>query len=288
MNKIVCFLMLCLMMSMTSLAEEDVLRPEGRVGTTGSSSMEKKFALGIEGGLTYNMFSADLNWTTNRGTPTTANSYLNAYEDMNGLSGHFGFFIDYSIDEMFGLQLKFLNNWTSATGSSTGITDFYDSFGTYLGTEIVDYDIKATSSYFNIEPSLRINANDNIYFLIGPSFNFGYGQQEQTLTAVKDETNIFFLNPTDDRGYETENTESADFSESRTALNLAVGYRLEVGKNVFLAPQLTYSYDLTDHGTTEAQNLEQVETEGLKNVTIENQSLNQIRFSLAVWFDKVF
>ena len=290
MNKVFIIVMLCIAMTTTSKADEDVLRPEGRSESySNSSSSSKKFALGVEGGLTYNMYSADLNWTSDaNGNPTTANSYLNAYEDMNGISGHFGFFIDYSYDDMIGFQLKFLNNWSNVSGSSTGITDFYDSFGNYLGTEVVDYDIKATSTYFNVEPSLRINANDNLYFLIGPSFNFGYGQQEQTVNAVKEETNIVFINPSDDRGFESESVQTDDFTDSRTALNLAVGYKFEIDENIYIAPQITYSYDLTDYETVEAQNLEQAGTEGLKTLSLENQSFNQLRFSLAVWFDKAF
>ncbi len=288
MSKVLLIFLLLITTSVVGLADEDVLRPEGRSDGYSSSSSSKKFAVGLEGGLTYNMFSADLNWTDANGNPTTANSFLNAYEDMSGISGHFGFFVDYSINNLFGIQLKFLNNWTNATGSSLGIRDFYDGFGFYLGTEVVDYDITLSSTYFNVEPSLRINANENLYFLIGPSFNFGYGQQEQTLKQVKEETTIVFLEPSDGRGFERESTQSTDFSESRTALNFAVGYKFEVGDNIFIAPQITYSYDITDHGTLTAQNLEQERTEGLKNLSLDNQSLNQLRFSLAVWFDKAF
>ncbi|MFN3196376.1 MAG: outer membrane beta-barrel protein [Chlorobiota bacterium] len=289
MNKIVIIIILSIIMSMTSLAEEDVLRPEGRVGTTGSSSMDKKFAIGLEGGISYNMFSSDLNWATNRGTPTTANSVYNVFDELNGLSPHFGFFIDYSIDETFGLQLKFLYNALSYSGTESGIVDFIDpELLIYLGTGTAELDYRERLKFLNIDPSLRISVNESLYFLVGPSINLGVGDSELRYIFTENEDFVTY----DDNATGDESSKTILLTqqneESWFGLNLAVGYKFEIDEKISLAPQLTYYYGLTSYENSSLVNDNQQITEEDKILTISNKSFNQIRFSLAVWFDKVF
>jgi hypothetical protein len=125
------------------------------------------------------MFSSDLNWATNRGTQTTANSVYNVFDDLNGLFPHFEFFVDYTINETFGLQLKFLYNPLSYSGRESGIVDFVDpDLLLYLGTGTAELDYRERVNFLNIDPSLRISVNESLYFLIGPSFNLGIGDSE--------------------------------------------------------------------------------------------------------------
>jgi hypothetical protein len=71
-------------------------------------------------------------------------------------------------------------------------------------------------------------------------------------------------------------------------LNLAVGYKFELNNNISVAPQLTYYYGVTNFEDSSLTNDNQQVTQEFKELTISNKSFNQLRFSLAVRFDKVF
>lgn len=292
MKKIVLFIIAAGLMTMSSYSQEDVLRPKGRVDEgVVTKTGNHPWAIGLEGGLSYNKYGADLNWTDANDEPTTANSIYNVFESLSGISPHFGAFVDYDIDKTFGIHLKLLYNAISYGNSQDGIVDFQDfnTFPpTYLGTGIANMDIVNTYNFFNIEPNLRINATEELYFLFGPSLQFGLGTQKTVLTYTENEDFVTYNSQVPDAGQSTKaESTSSTFSDTRIALNFGAGYKFKVGNNVYLAPQVIYNFGLSSYDNITTGNINQQLTQDPKDLLITNQSVNQIRFSITLWFENL-
>lgn len=289
MKKAVLIIIAICLVTMSSYSQEDVLRPKGRTDGGYSKSDNHPWAVGLEGGLSYNMYGADLNWTDELGRPTTANSIYNIFESLSGISPHFGVFVDYDLNKMFGIHLKLLYNAISYGNDQDGIVDFRDSqTGVYLGTGIANMELTEKYSFFNIEPNLRINATDDLYFLLGPSFQFGIGTQTSDIIYTENEDFVTYNPELPDAGQSSKaESSSADFSDTRVALNIGAGYKFKVGNNLYLAPQLIYNLGLTTYDDVTIGNINQQVTESIKFLIVSNQSVNQIRFSLTLWFENL-
>lgn len=278
-------------LTVNSYSQEDVLRPNGRADGGGgySTSNNHPWALGLEAGLTYNKYGADLNWTDENGNPTTANSINNVFESLDGISPHFGVFVDYDLSNMFGIHLKLLYNAVKYGNNHDGIVDFTDvQTGQYIGTGIANMDISDSYNYFNIEPHLRINATNELYFLIGPSFQFGFGTEKTNIIYTENEDFVTYNTNLPNEGQSSKtSSSSADFSDTRVALNIGAGYKFEIGENLFLAPQIIYNFGLSKYSDVLTGNVNQLITEQPKILTITNQTVNQIRFSLTLWFENL-
>lgn len=289
MRKVILIIIAFSFLTATSYSQEDVLRPKGKISSNSSSSSRTPWAIGLEAGLGYNMFSADLSWrdaVTDR--PTTANSVYNVFESLSGFSPHLGFFVDYDIDNMFGIHVKFIYNQFSYSGDSDGIVDFTEiGTGNYLGTEIVNLEVSDCFNFVSFEPHLRINANDELYFLIGPSFNYGIGTNTTELIYTKEDTDIDFILEDGSSSNINASEITQDFKLTRYAFNIGAGYKFEVGNNLFVAPQLMLNYGLSSYEDDELVNNNQTITEDTKILTISNQALNQIRFSITLWFENL-
>lgn len=289
MRKILLIVTVFSFLTANTYSQEDVLRPKGKKSSISSSSSRTPWALGLEAGIGYNMYSSDLSWRdalTDR--PTSANSVFNVFESMSGLSPHLGFFVDYDIDKTFGIHVKFLYNQFKYSGDSDGIVDFFNArTSDYLGTESVNLKLDDCFNFLSFEPHLRINANEELYFLIGPSLNYGMGTRTNELTYTKEETEIDFVG--DDVINENLRVTSVsnDFKSTRYALNIGAGYKFEVDDNLFVAPQLMLNYGLTSYNDEELPNINQAFTEGPKILTVSNQAINQIRFSITLWFENL-
>lgn len=273
----------------TGYSQEDVLRPNGKANSESSTS-RSPWAIGLEAGLGYNMYSADLNWTDEFGDPTDANSVFNLFNSLTGISPHIGFFVDYDFNSMFGLHVKFLYNQYRYSNNSDGIVDFFDGTTnptTYLGTEIMNFEVEDRYNFFSFEPHLRINATEELYFLVGPSFNYGMGTRENELNSSKEETNINFVGDgTIDENHKSI-TVSSDFKDTRYALNIGAGYKFHLVNSVYLAPQIMYNFGLSKYNDQSLLNTDQTVTQDLKELLVTNQSINQLRFSITLWFENL-
>lgn len=279
MSKVLLIFLLMLTTSVVGLADEDVLRPEGRSDGYSSSSSSKKFAVGLEGGLTYNMFSADLTFTNTTEEPS---KLYDVFESVDGLSPHLGIFIDYSFDDIFGIHLKVLYNSVEYEGSETADQRFVDPFtGQLLTTDPVTFTYNQQYDFLNIEPMLRISPIENLYFLVGPSIRLAISNIETNYNFTKpDESGITFLN----NAYEVDEYMIHNSSDNY-GLNLGLGYQFDVSNNVYIAPQIIFTMSLS-----EMENLDEtliIDSENSRRI-LSQRTLNQLRFSLAVWFDKAF
>lgn len=283
MKKIVLIIIAIGLMTMSSYSQEDVLRPKGRTDGGYSKSDNHPWAVGLEGGISYNMYSANLNWLPELPSPTLA-----VLESMNGLSPFFGVFVDYDFNKTFGIHTKFQYNSINHSNTNNGLRDLRDNFNLTYTTEIMELEYKESYNYLVLEPNLRINANEQLYFLIGPSFQFGTGNFKTEYTYTKEQNNVMFDNGT----YVESGSGEVAFTENRLALNLAAGYKFEVGRNIFIAPQLSYHLGLSKFRDDYAINDEtQIESQGgglsPSILTITNQRLSNLRFSLTLWFENL-
>ena len=264
----------------TTYSQEDVLRPKGKISSSSSSSNRTPWALGFEGGLTYNKYSTNLSWIDANGDETTYLGIYDVVKSIDGLSPHFGVFVDYSINETFGINLKLLYNSVKYSGSKTEPFDFYDiNTSTYLGTENVTYDYDENYSFINIEPHLRINATKDLYFLVGPSIQFAAGDLVFNNKHTKEGTDFTFVNNENEINEQLTGT-----NKSRVALNLGADYKFNVSKNISVAPQLIYSMGLSDLESLDAT----LELTDPYARILSNRTLNQIRFSITLWFENIY
>lgn len=271
----------------TAYSQEDVLRPKGKTNSE-SSSKRSPWAIGLEAGLGYNMYSADLNWTDANGNPTDANSVFNVFESQSGLSPHIGFFVDYDINSTFGIHTKFLYNNFSYNNETQGIVDFKEAnTSILLGTEIVDVKNEESFNFISFDPSLRINATDDLYFLVGPSFNYGIGTYKGTFTLTKEDNLVKFVLEDGSLSNVSTITAENDFKSTRYGLNFGVGYKFHLVNSVYIAPQVNYNMDLTSYNDLNAENLFQQESQPRKTLQLTNQTINQLRFSVTLWFENL-
>jgi opacity protein-like surface antigen len=279
----------------TSYAQEDVLRPNNSFGSGGSDYATQNatpWALGIEAGLSYNLYSADLAWVDGfTGLPTTTISVFNVFESLDGISPHIGAFADYDIDDIFGIHLKLLYNAVKYGDSESGIVDFVDTQNNdaFLGTGLATMEIENSYQFLNIEPHLRINATPELYFLIGPSFQLGLGSVETTTTYTENEDFVTYNAALPDEGSSSKTgTTSADFSDSRIALNIGAGYKFKISEDVFIAPQLILDFGLSKYDDMSIENTNQQISQDAKVLFITNQTVHQIRLSATLWFENLY
>lgn len=283
MKKIFLLIIATCLMTMSSYSQEDVLRPNGRADGGFTKSSNNPWAIGLEGGLSYNMYGADLNWLPELPTPT-----LEVLESMNGLTPFFGIFVDFDIDKTFGIHTKLQYSSIKHSNTNNGLRDLRDNFNLTYTTEIMELEYSECYNYLVLEPNLRINANEQLYFLIGPSFQFGTGNFITEFTYTKDENDVRFDNGT----YVESGSGEVAFSENRLALNLAAGYKFEVAKNIFVAPQLSYHLGLSKFRDDYAINDEtQIESQGggfsPSILSITDQRLSNLRLSITLWFENL-
>jgi hypothetical protein len=164
-------------------SQEDVLRPKGKPGGYDYTFERSPFYIGFEGGINFNMYSQTMKWDDMYfqefydvdGHPTAFDDLKSA----NGISPHFGVILDVPLDNTFGLQARLSydikNYGTTSSGSDWA---FFDSFG--YAEQLIDMEANVNANYVTFTPLLRINANENLFFTVGPTFHFLMGDIETT------------------------------------------------------------------------------------------------------------
>lgn len=282
MKKAVLIIIAICLVTMSSYSQEDVLRPKGRTDGGYSKSDNHPWAVGLEAGGTFNVFTSDLSLTDlSGGQASQINSIYSVFESVTGVTPHFGAFVDYSINDMFGIHLKLIYNSVRYSGSETNFFEFYDvNSGDYLGTDPVTFNYKQEYSFINIEPMFRINPTSELFILVGPSIRLTASDIETNNNYTKnDDTGITFAN----NGYEIDEYMTHKGSNNY-ALNFGLGYKFNVDKNIAVAPQLLYSLSVS-----EMENLDETSVfdPAFYNRIVSARTLNQIRFSLTLWFENL-
>jgi hypothetical protein len=303
-RSIIILLILVLSVS-TTYTQEDVLRPKGKPGGYDYTFERNPIIIGFEGGINYNMYSQTLAWDEfyyqeYLGVPNHP-TVFDGLESANGISPHFGVMLDIPINNSIGIQARFSydikNYGTTSRGSDWA---YYIDYG-YLEEEI-DLEVDATSAYATFTPLLRINANENLFFTVGPTFHFLMGDVETTWTpTVVDQTAtldqfIFWDRDGAESQYTADfKTSSADANEqafsTRVGLEAGVGYKIPVSTGVYLVPQGRFQYMFTKQMEDtfwydDLNNSFEYEPEyDIQFQTTTDKMLHSLQFALAIWFE---
>ncbi len=279
-------------------SQEDVLRPKGKPGGYDYTFDRNPFIIGFEGGLNYNMYNQTLAWDDNYyeilGVPNHP-TVFDGLESANGLSPHFGVLLDVPINNTIGLQARLSYDMKNYGTTSNGFDwAYFNDFG-YL-EELMNLEVDATSAYLTFTPLLRINANENLFFTIGPTFHFLMGDVETTWrptvvdrTATLDQ--FIFWDRVGAAGQYTADfkTSSADVNEqafsTRVGVEAGVGYKIPVSNGIYLVPQGRFQYMFTKQmEDTYWYTLNDIFEEVVFQTTTDKM-LHSLQFALAIWFE---
>lgn len=272
-----------------SYADEDVLRPKGKpAGYYGEVTDDNyeflglPFSLGFEVGANYNMFSQDIIYNPPLNQPLSQN-----YDNGSGLSPYFGVFADFSFNETIGLHIKLQYNQVQFGNKGTGLVDgyIYDEFNQIIDILETSYSLEWTNefSYFNIEPSIRINLTDKLFGLVGISAQIPISNVKQSTTITALEDGFYFENGQNKQTFEDE----ADLLKNKFGLNLSLGYRFNISNDIDLVPQVHYHYfpSKISDDVVDIPDYSKEITEQISYYDVTNSTLNALRFSLAIWFN---
>jgi hypothetical protein len=268
-------------------AQEDVLRPKGKPSGNGSEESyttykKKPFTLGFEGGLNYNMFSADLSWN-----PALQNSAYNAYGSGKGFSPYFGVLVDIPFNNEFGIQFRGSLDWKYFKNNFTGDANAVADNGQLVyGNLDISYNV--TALYGGLGALIRWNITPNLLIMVGPIIQFPMGNftQEETWTALSD--NLYLIDPTTLNHVKilTSKTNEPNVN-NRFALEFDLGYKLNISRNIWLVPQARFQYGLT-------KLVEDISGQDItfrlpdytfSDITDKNRKLHSLQFVLSLWFD---
>lgn len=251
----------CAMMAAPLLtAQEDVLRPNGRTQTSvgaqsgiasasASSGHSGVFALGLEAGLGVNFFSQNLNESV------VDPRFIPIYKSANDIGGFINALIDYSLSPSIGLQGRFGYQSKNVTFSGTYLEDCKDVFGTFIEKTTIDYQQSTSGlNYYNLGLSLRVNATDNLMFLIGPTINIinnSSAVSSETKETIVNSENCWFytVDPVtlirDSSKTLTTTTNINGAKATRVGIDISAAYKIPLTHNWALIPRVGLQYFVT-------------------------------------------
>lgn len=275
-----------ILLLMSTAKSEDVLRPKGKSSMDNAlmpANNQTPFYFGLEIGANYNIFSPDMNWE-----PQIFNSPLSVLEEGSGLSFYAGvyFEIPFADNQSIHTKIQYSNYSFGNEKNTIGECIIFDEFGNAQEIRAMDLRTEYDQSinFVVIEPLYKLFFVDDIpiFFMIGPSIQFGVGTSEATFSQTILDEDCFF---TDEFGNQTQFnsvTTTDDYSEIRLGLNFSLGYEYYVDGFV-IAPQLHFSLMPTSIFEDESViDDTRPNLDGESVLSLTNQNLNSIRFSIAV------
>ncbi|MGE5480589.1 MAG: outer membrane beta-barrel protein [Chloroflexota bacterium] len=272
-------------------AQEDVLRPKGKPEGYGDDFFVyggSPWAVGLEGGVNYNMFKQDQVWffADGRENPT----FNQVFDKANGISPHFAVFVDYSFDSKSAIGLRI------GYESRNFGNDITDSATTTFDTKVkTDYEYKFITDWASLNLYYRYSFTPEFFMTVGALFESmnGTPEYEQYLhtydgtpvSSVAWTTSTNF-NSSDDTQRIRNEVDKAFFEQSRTALEIGVGYKFQINSRLSIVPQARFQYFLTPvlkDQITEVNN--GVTGELIQRTGFENRQLHGLQLAVALWFN---
>lgn len=306
-SRLWCGLACCIVFCTSAHAQEDVLRPNGSDGGTSSSgsssgsSSKIPIFIGVDAGINYNIFSANLDQYP-KGT------VFNPFESASGISPFFDAYIDFGVARNIGIQLKLsydtknFSNDRSTTDTLEGFFYRDQSLPEYSAGERVTYsqELEVKSAYLGITPLLRVNLTDNLLLTVGPSIQIPLGDIEQTdkleVTASPDGFNPFFYDGDGDGlpdDINNNGTIADDFfakgslastarnpQSPRIAIELGLAYRIPLSPSIALLPRAGFQYFVSP--MVEKQDSEYIGVDGAKHDS--KPTVHSAQFSIGLLF----
>ena len=286
----------CAMMAAPFLAaQEDVLRPNGRTQTSvgaqsgvasasSSSGHSGVFALGLEAGLGVNFFSQTLNESA------LDPRLVPIFKSANGLGGFINAVIDYSLSPSIGLQGRFGYQSKNVTFSGTYLENCTDVFGTFIEQTTIDYQQKSSGlNYYNLGLSLRVNATENLMFLIGPTINIinnSAAVSSETKQTIVNSENCWFYTTDpvtlvrDSSKTVTTTTNINGANTTRFGIDISAAYKIPLTHNWAFIPRVGFQYFVTpafENETFQDQNGNQI-------ILAQDRALHSLQFGVGLLY----
>lgn len=299
-----------LLLSTTIRAQEDVLRPNGRPdGYISSSSSSLPIIFGAELGRNVNFHSQSFS-----SNPTIENSPEAALSSGSGISPMIGIFADFPITRTVGIQTRLGYDAKSASNTQAGIIDapLDDVVPGIEGIpSVVPMDVDASYclsySTINIAALLRIDLVDNLFVTAGPILQLTVGDvsREDKIAKTNTDDDTFIAvdyegNP--GRFQEISRTtnlaqnllpsvgnpgsySASTYNTTRFGLEFGLGYRIDITKSVYLAPNIRYQLMLSQlNGEFTAEDISQPFSQQTAELSYEAGGLNTLAFVLQLGF----
>ncbi|MBX3043640.1 MAG: outer membrane beta-barrel protein [Candidatus Kapabacteria bacterium] len=281
MKFIVLVLSFIIFVSSNVFSQENVLRPKKPVSEqqTEMKSDPYKIRFGIEAGINYNMYNADLSWF-----PVVEQSLLNVYGKGDGISPYFSAMLDFPVSPQFGIQARVSYDMRSFGNDFNGIADCYvDDF-----SQIIDADVKISTAFsgadIGLSALLRYNISNEIEFTVGPMVLVPAGNYtiEETQTVLSDEC---FFNFDTDPTKQIVSEITLDDVQTRFGIDVGFSYNIPLSESVTLAPSLRFNYLFNDIFPGEIGiDDTRFSLFGDSLFELSKTRLNLLKFGLALWF----
>ena len=264
---------------------EDVLRPNGRPegDPRKSSSSELTFTIGPEVGANFNFFSQPV-------AGTFENSTYNVLESGFGVSPFVGLYAEVGVSRTIGIGARLYYDAKSYSNSIDAKQECQlpvEGFGDPFVLADLTAEYCTSVNYITVNPLIRWQPITRLFFHFGPVVQFGMGQITTTTTLSVSEDSECLFNPgtVDESRTQTVEAKIDHVNSIRAGIDLGVGYRFPVAKDIDIVPRLGYQFIVTKLAEggqfidDTRQNLE-----GPKQASFKNASLSSLQASIAVWF----
>ncbi|MCO6465286.1 MAG: outer membrane beta-barrel protein [Bradyrhizobiaceae bacterium] len=252
-----------------SQGTEDVLRPNGRPdGGDHHRHAKHPVVLGLEAGLNVNFYGQSITRET-----AIENSIEDVVKGGTGFSPMVGLFVDVPLSSRIGIQFRAAYDAKKAGATkSDGIVeaDLVPAEGGTVDGGSQYYVDATTESEFSVSMSAatigilgRFDITKELFLTFGPVINLAFGDVTRTdrLAVLAPDSIYIKADYAGNSGQfkEIERSSSlsqamipqqapsqaSTFSTTRVGLELGLGYRFDITKNIYLAPNLRYQYYVT-------------------------------------------
>ena len=286
MRGFVAILVCAIMCTTTMLAQEDVLRPNGRAAgdeaqASSGSSKKMKWVFGIEGGINANFFNGALEGTWE-------NSPLNMLQSGSGFSPLVGLYVEVPVSSRVSIGMRMLYDpKTFSNAVDNAEEQCYDAVNDSYSLALLTSEFEESITYITLNPLIRWEPVDRFFVQIGPALQFAIDSVQSTTTKTINEDEICRFNlgtPDETRVQTTESTGSPDNS-FRAGIDIGLGYRLQLGDKIDLVPRVGYQWMLTPYANDqEGFDASQADINGILPITYTNVTLSSLQASLSLWF----
>ena len=275
--------LLLIFISFSLIAQEDVLRPNGKPGVDYSKFEKSSFILGVRTGMNYNMFSQDMAYVDY----ILPNTPYKVFESGGGLSLYLGFLADVSLNEEWGLQFAVDFDNVYFANEDDGLVECTDIDG-WLITNAAKAEMEYNYSglMFDFSILARYNINKNFSILFGPIIRMPIGdfENEFTLTSKEDGCYADVINQRKSVTYESD----VEF-DSQLGVDFGMLYKIPLSKKMWLVPELHFNYFLNktneDILVYDYDRSQQITYGEAADVQFSDAFLHSLKLGVAIWFE---
>lgn len=285
--------------------DEDVLRPYGspaeRHISGAGARASRKMILGLEGGINYSMFSQTLKRTGFQ----LPDSPENVLESGSGIAPYFGIMAEFPIVKSVGLQIRALYDAKKVAREINAAADGTNDFSFNIVN--VPLSSKYTLDMTNLTTALalRVDLTPSVFITAGPmaQFNIGNVKRLDEMRITQPDSFYFRVNydnvPGKYSSISRETNKAVNmlspnqfaidsgrvYSATRFGLEFGLGAKLDIGRNLWLVPQMRYQFMLSPlYESFQAYDYSRMLSNQRSLMEFSNPKLHSLQIGLALWF----